>query len=111
MSITESDVRHVASLARVRLDAERIPLLVVELNGILRHMDALQRIALPADSQHDVAPAMTLADDVVGGVALERSREDMAPTTRDGFFLVPRLATHVATDGDPVIRGAASEAP
>ena len=41
MSVSEEDVRHVATLARLGLDPERIPTLVAELNVILAHMDVL----------------------------------------------------------------------
>ena len=44
MSVTPDDVRHVARLARVGLDEQRIPSLVSELNGILAHMDVLQQV-------------------------------------------------------------------
>ena len=105
MSITEADVRHVASLARVGLDEARIPALVTELNGILGHMEALQQVHLlpEADAIHSVR-AMPMRDDVVQPVPLARAREAFAPAMRDGFFLVPRLATHGA-------QGAAGAAP
>ncbi len=105
MSITEADVRHVASLARVGLDEARIPALVTELNGILEHMEALQQVHLPPEAEATASVrAMPLRDDVVGPVALGRAREAFAPAMRDGFFLVPRLATHGA-------QGAAVTAP
>jgi aspartyl-tRNA(Asn)/glutamyl-tRNA(Gln) amidotransferase subunit C len=37
---------------------------------------------------------MPLRADDAPPVALRRARELFAPATRDGFFLVPRLATH-----------------
>ena len=101
MGISESDVRHVAALARVELDPEKLPLLVIELNGILQHMDVLQRVDVPSDRADELSRAMVLADDAVGGIALERPREEMAPAMRDGFFLVPRLSTHSAPSAQP----------
>jgi aspartyl-tRNA(Asn)/glutamyl-tRNA(Gln) amidotransferase subunit C len=95
MSISGDDVRHIAALARVGVDASRIPSLVTELNGILAHMDVLQRVQLP-DNIHDDITAMPLRADVPSATALERPREQFAPATRDGFFLVPRLSTHQA---------------
>ena len=95
MSISESDVRHVAALARVGIDDAAIPTLVRELNGILGHMDVLQAVALPADlNDSRSTAAMPLRDDVATPVVLQRDREAFSPAMRDGFFLVPRLATH-----------------
>ena len=95
MSITEADVRHVAGLARLGLDAERIPSLVDELNGILMHMDVLQQAAVPAEMpEASMAAAMRVRDDVVAPGVSEAERAMNAPAMLDGFFLVPRLDTH-----------------
>jgi aspartyl-tRNA(Asn)/glutamyl-tRNA(Gln) amidotransferase subunit C len=94
MSVTPDDVRHVARLARLGLDDARVPSLVTELNGILAHMDVLQQIditGVPLSPPHQGAP---LRDDVLPSDRLQCEREDFAPATRDGFFLVPRLSTH-----------------
>ncbi len=95
MSIAESDVRHIASLARVGLHESEIPTLVSQLNGILRHMDVLQTVIIPLDLSEDPSQVpMPLRADDAGAIALERTRESFAPAMREGFFLVPRLATH-----------------
>lgn len=96
MSVTVDDVRHIASLARLGLDPERVPGLVAELNRILEHMDALQ--AVPSRPEQRVtgisAGGMPLREDVGPPIGLARSRDEFAPIMRDGFFIVPRLATH-----------------
>lgn len=96
MSVSERDVRHIAALARVALDTTRIPQLVTELNGILGHMDVLQQVTLNDATNTTVLPgeSMPLRSDGLPADALHRTREAFAPNTRDGFFLVPRLATH-----------------
>ena len=94
MSVTNEDVLHVAQLARLAIDDTRLPGLVAELNGILQHIDALQQAAIPADLGARAVAGMPLRDDSSPSVPLQRSREAFAPATRDGFFLVPRLATH-----------------
>jgi aspartyl-tRNA(Asn)/glutamyl-tRNA(Gln) amidotransferase subunit C len=93
MSVSPDDVRHVARLARVGLDDARIPSLVAELNGILGHMDVLQQVDIShvPMTPHHAAP---LRDDALPADPLRRAREAFAPAMRDGFFLVPRLATH-----------------
>lgn len=97
MAVSEDDVRHVASLARLGVDPARLPSLVSELNGILEHMEVLG--AVDTGSQvSDVGSTTTataLRSDVDGSsVPLAIPRESFAPEMRDGFFLVPRLATH-----------------
>ena len=96
MSVSEEEVRHVAALAHLGLAANRVDRLVSELNGILAHMEVLRAVptqgfppmATPHGEQRPLRP------DVLGADPLQRSREDMAPDTRDGFFLVPRLDAH-----------------
>jgi aspartyl/glutamyl-tRNA(Asn/Gln) amidotransferase C subunit len=45
MAVSKDDVRHIAGLARIGVPEERLDTLVGELNGILGHMDALQKVA------------------------------------------------------------------
>lgn len=106
MSVTNDDVLHVAQLARLTIDNARLPGLVAELNGILQHIDVLQQATLPGDLGVRAEAGMPLRADDVPPVALQRRREAFAPATRDGFFLVPRLATH----GDAGASAAESDA-
>jgi aspartyl-tRNA(Asn)/glutamyl-tRNA(Gln) amidotransferase subunit C len=94
MSVSPDDVRHVARLARVGLDDDHIPTLVQELNGILGHMDVLQQVDISRVPHTPPDTAAPLRDDAKPADALQRSRASFAPAMRDGFFLVPRLATH-----------------
>jgi aspartyl-tRNA(Asn)/glutamyl-tRNA(Gln) amidotransferase subunit C len=103
VSVSDDDVRHVASLARLRFDDERVRALAGELNRILDHMEVLQQVdvrGIVPDTQS--THGMRLRDDVHRPIALHRDRASFAPLMRDGFFLVPRLATHDAagTDGE-----------
>lgn len=96
MAVTRQDVLHVASLARIALDDARVPELVAQLNTILGHMDVLSQVntegvvgtagvgdaALPLREDH--GPKLPLAEPL----------EEFTPKMRDGFLLVPRLATH-----------------
>ena len=102
MAVTHDDVRHVAELARVAVDQERLDQFVAELNGILAHMDQLAQVNTTEVEQTvtKAAESTTLRSDSSGPLMLESPREGFAPSMRDGFFLVPRLATHEATAGD-----------
>ncbi|HYV96809.1 MAG TPA: Asp-tRNA(Asn)/Glu-tRNA(Gln) amidotransferase subunit GatC [Gemmatimonadaceae bacterium] len=93
MAVTHDDVRHIAALARLPVSEERLPGLVAELNGILGHMDVLARVDTSAD-ETIAGKGMRLARDEGPSVPLERPIATFAPAERDGFFLVPRLATH-----------------
>ena len=107
MAVSRDDVRHIAGLARVGVPEDKLDTLVSELNGILGHMEVLQKVqsagaAAEADARRT---GMPLRADAGPCVKLERPIADIAPGTRsldgapmpaviDGFFLVPRLATH-----------------
>lgn len=97
--VTESDVRHVAALARLGLDEARVPVLVGELNRILEHMEALGRVTGGDAGQATSADGMPLRQDAGPPTPLAAPREQFAPFLREGFFIVPRLATH-ETDGE-----------
>ncbi len=92
--VTPDDVRHVAALARLGLEDAQLPALVQELNGILAHMDVLQQVDISAVPLTPSDASAPLRDDAAAADTLSRPREDFAPAMRDGFFLVPRLATH-----------------
>ena len=97
MAVSETDVLHVASLARLSIDGARLPTLVSELNGILGHMEVLQQVESGRETRDGGASgsATPMRSDTSGApVSLELPREVFAPEMRDGFFLVPRLATH-----------------
>ena len=96
MAVTEDDVRHVATLARLGLDPARIPTIAAELNGILAHMDVLSKVDTSAVGPVTGIGAAGTPLRVDGGnqIPLVRPREAFAPSMRDGFLLVPRLATH-----------------
>ncbi len=99
MAVTHDDVRHVAELARLAVNESRLDDLVRELNGILEHMEVLAEVET-GDASDDTSytglpPTSTpLRDDSSGPIPLDRPIESFAPATRDGFILVPRLASH-----------------
>lgn len=98
MAVTREDVLHVASLARLALDDDAVPRLVSELNGILEHMEVLRRVNTAGVSGAEAVgdAGMPLRVDAGLPYPLAHPREEFAPEMRDGFFIVPRLATHDA---------------
>ena len=106
MAVTEHDVRHIAALARLGLDEARVPALVGELNTILAHMEVLSRVDIEGvDLAAGVGSGGTpLREDVGPPIPMAVRHEAYAPAAREGFFLVPRLATHEDLgDADPVL--------
>lgn len=98
MAVSREDVRRIAALARIGVPEARVDALVAELSGILGHMDVLAKV--DTSSVADTAsPGMPLGADEPGAVPLLRAREDFAPQTKEGFFLVPRLSTHEDGEG------------
>jgi aspartyl-tRNA(Asn)/glutamyl-tRNA(Gln) amidotransferase subunit C len=96
VAVTEDDVRHVASLARLALSDARITGAVVELNKILDHMAVLAHVktgkAAPIDGVG--SGGMPLRTDAGPPYPLARPLGEFAPLVRERFLLVPRLATH-----------------
>jgi len=100
VAVSEDEVRHVAALARLGLDPARIPTIAAELNGILAHMDVLSKVDTSAVAPVTGVGAAGTPLRVDGGnqYPLARPRDAFAPAMRDGFFVVPRLATHEDAD-------------
>jgi aspartyl-tRNA(Asn)/glutamyl-tRNA(Gln) amidotransferase subunit C len=97
VAVSESDVLHVAALARLAVEPARLPALVRELNGILEHMEVLGAVETGrqlTEGGRQAAATPMRPDEGGTSVPLALPREAFAPAMRDGFFLVPRLATH-----------------
>ena len=98
--ITLDEVRHVARLARLGLNDGQIRGIAADLNAILAHMDALARVDTTGVPEYATTEApMPLREDHGPPVPLAARPETFAPAMRDGFFVVPRLATH--EDAEP----------
>jgi len=94
MAVTREDVLHVAALARLRLQEDEVERFTHQLNDILSHMEVLGTLDLEGVEAIDAATewiAPLRADDVAPD-ALRVPPSELAPSWRDGFFTVPRLA-------------------
>lgn len=92
--IDPGEVRRLARLAGLRLEAGEADRLAAELAGILAHFEALRSVPPEAPEQGEPsggAPRSPLREDVPGSDPLQRPPSASAPAWRDGFFLVPRL--------------------
>ncbi len=100
MPISIDDVRHIATLARVGLSDERAAAVVLELNTILRHMDALSTV-VTVGVQEAIgvgARGTPVRGDSGPPIPLAVGLDAFAPSLHEGFLLVPRLASHESTD-------------
>jgi aspartyl-tRNA(Asn)/glutamyl-tRNA(Gln) amidotransferase subunit C len=96
VAVTREDVLHIAELARLGVDGARADALTKELSAILAHMEVLSAVDTAS-----VPPAAgvrgegtPLRPDVGVPPLMVGTLESFAPAMRDGFFIVPRLATH-----------------
>jgi len=93
MAITESDVRHVAMLARLALTNEQVDTLTAELDSLLGHIDELRRLDLEGvePTAHPLAMTnRTRADVVRPGLSREDALRN-APETDGTAFVVPAI--------------------
>jgi aspartyl-tRNA(Asn)/glutamyl-tRNA(Gln) amidotransferase subunit C len=114
--VTHDDVRHIADLARLGVTPSRLDDLVSELNGILAHMEVLAQVStgeVTDESGSTGMPAAStpLRSDSSGPIPMLLPLESFAPETRDGFIIVPRLASHaiLTEKGGATITGEGSE--
>lgn len=96
MPVTEALIRKIAELARLAIDDASVPAMTAQLNSILAHMDVLTKVDTSsvepvAGVGADGAP---LRGDAVDPIPMNTTTPILAPESRDGFILVPRLATH-----------------
>jgi aspartyl-tRNA(Asn)/glutamyl-tRNA(Gln) amidotransferase subunit C len=93
MALSESDVRHVALLARLELSDDEIERFRTDLNSILDHIDEIQRLDL------DDVPPTAHPLDVVNVVRPDEVRPGLsqneavmnAPQADSGAFVIPQI--------------------
>jgi aspartyl-tRNA(Asn)/glutamyl-tRNA(Gln) amidotransferase subunit C len=104
MAVTRDDVLHIAELARLGVDEARAEALTRELSAILAHMEILSQVdtASRPTAGATEATGTPLRPDVGVPPLMKGTLDSFAPLMRDGFFIVPRLATHE----DPAESGA-----
>jgi len=93
MPLSKDEVRHVAMLARLGLEAGDVEFYADQLSGILAHIDRLQQV----DTEH-IAPtaqvveiASRLRDDEPRPSLTQEEALANASATVDGFFRVPAI--------------------
>jgi aspartyl-tRNA(Asn)/glutamyl-tRNA(Gln) amidotransferase subunit C len=93
MSVSRDEVERIARLAELRVDEAALAALAGELSHILDYVAQIATVAA-AESAAPFVPgpaASHFRPDEVRPAPLAFGPERMAPSFRDGFFLVPRL--------------------
>lgn len=98
MSLSLTDVKRIAVLARLELDEEQAITTLGQLNGIFALVEQLRAVDT-ADVEplyHPIAAlrddlSLRLRDDVVTESDLRDGYQRAAPATQDGLYLVPKV--------------------
>lgn len=91
MKIGPREVAHIASLAALEITEDELATVAHDLERIVSFVEQLGEVP-PGEPPTPVGPAsLTLREDVVNPVPLERSPQENAPEWSDSFFVVPGL--------------------
>ena len=91
MEITGDEVRRIARLAQLELDAGSVDRMAAELTKIVTYIDQLRDIDLADTPQELVIAAMPLRDDEPRPSIDRGLAENNAPAWSDGCFVVPKV--------------------
>lgn len=93
MAITESDVRHVALLARLALTDEQVATLTSELGAVLGHIGELQHLDLAGvePTAHPLEMTNSTRADVVHACLPRELALKNAPASDGRAFLIPAI--------------------
>lgn len=92
MAVTKDDVRKVARLSRIAMSDDKLEPMAAELNGIMGWIDQLNEVDVegvePMTSVVETVLPLR-ADEVTDGNIQEQVLAN-APSSEDGFFVVPK---------------------
>jgi aspartyl-tRNA(Asn)/glutamyl-tRNA(Gln) amidotransferase subunit C len=93
-AITPDDVRRIAELAALRMGPDEVDRMARELASILEHMQALGEAPIDDVDATGGRGSAPLRADRPDAERLAEPPGTGAPAWQDGFFTVPRLASH-----------------
>lgn len=93
MALSESEVRHVALLARLALSDEQVETLQGELNSILGHIDTIQQLDLAGiePTAHAIPVVNQMREDVPKPCLPRELALKNAPESEAGAFVIPQI--------------------
>lgn len=93
VSLTKDQVHHIATLARLKLDASEFDDVVVKLSRIVDFVDQLQ--AAPTDDVLPMAHPLNMSQRLRADAVTEPNERDEiqqnSSSTEDGYYLVPKV--------------------
>ena len=93
VSLTKDQVQHIATLARLKLAASEFDDVVDKLSRIVDFVDQLQ--AAPTDDVLPMAHPLNMSQRLRADEVTEPNERDKiqqnAPSTEDGYYLVPKV--------------------
>lgn len=93
MSLSPTEIRNVARLARLNVTPEEIAALDTHFKNLFNLIDALQAVdttdVAPLSHPHEIA--MRLRDDVVTETDHRQAYQAVAPQVEKGLYLVPKV--------------------
>lgn len=93
MALTPNDIESIAHLARLGLDQDSLEPLAADLSTMLGLVEQLQAVDTTGvePMAHPASASLLLRDDVVTEHDQREALQAPAPSTQDGYFLVPRV--------------------
>ena len=93
MSLTPDDVRRLARLARIEIEAEESHAVLDRLNRVLGLIDEMRRVDTQGiePMSHAVDVSQRLRPDEVRETDRRDAYQSVAPATQDGLYLVPKV--------------------
>jgi len=93
MSLSPEQIRQVAQLARLQLNPEQVEPYARQLSNILGMVDRLSSVdtANVSPMAHPLDMVQRLRPDVISEVDRRDEYQAIAPETRDGLYLVPKV--------------------
>jgi len=97
MALTPLDVRRIAELARLDLDADEQARMLGQLNSFFRIVEQMSAVEtsgvepLYTPLAAVEAPHLRLRDDAVTEAVDRDANQESAPLTKDGLYLVPKV--------------------
>jgi aspartyl-tRNA(Asn)/glutamyl-tRNA(Gln) amidotransferase subunit C len=102
MSVSRDEVLRIAQLAELEVDDETLPALAEQMSGILAYVAQLSGVA----ASEGVKPfipgpdALRFRPDEVKPTPLAFGPDTLAPSFKEGFFLVPKLGQFEEAEGE-----------
>jgi aspartyl-tRNA(Asn)/glutamyl-tRNA(Gln) amidotransferase subunit C len=93
MSLDTDDIKAIARLARLNIDEADVPLYATNLSSILQLVEQMNSVNTESvvPMSHPLDVIQRLREDVVTETDQRDEFQKVAPATRDGLYLVPKV--------------------